>query len=134
MGISWQTFYEMMSSRFVALLCVQLALVSECSHNVTQYYYANSVDCSGESTTHEIRGDKVCFPLKEGTSQSEDIKCDADNAAMHVTMYNGEGCDSDNYVNAFSVESGKCFPAADVKGSFKWVCHDVTKPDANVLV
>merc|ERR1711998_404258 len=94
------------------------------AHQVHQKVY-NSPDCSGDSSDSDFSGDKVCF--KTGDGKSEDIQCDPDNAAMHVTKYSDELCTT--YLNAFSIPSGQCHQESSDQ-SFKWSCYESVKKAA----
>merc|ERR1719189_858712 len=107
-----------------ALLVVTLMMRSaSAGHMVHQQVYDNA-DCSGSpSSTGDFSGDKVCFTDSAGGS--EDIQCDADNAAMHVTLYSDTGCAT--YVNAFSYATGGCHNEPSLGRSFTWSCSGGVK-------
>jgi len=98
------------------------------AHQVHQKVYS-SPDCSGGSSDSDFSGDKVCF--KTGDGKSEDIQCDPDNAAMHVTKYSDELCTT--YLNAFSIPSGQCHQESSDQ-SFKWSCYENLKKVAKATV
>merc|ERR1712072_475703 len=98
------------------------------AHQVHQKVYS-SPDCSGDSSDSDFSGDKVCF--KTGDGKSEDIQCDPDNAAMHVTKYSDELCTT--YLNAFSIPSGQCHQESSDQ-SFKWSCYESVKKVAKATV
>merc|ERR1712232_467777 len=98
-------------------------LVPASNHQVTQLYYA-SADCTGTPfVTWGISRDKGCFTTSQGL-QSENILCDADNAAMHVTLYKDGQCSDSQVLNAFSIASNSCHPEPTLGGSFTWACHN----------
>merc|ERR1712072_1209467 len=77
----------------------------------------------------DFSGDKVCFTTDDG--KSEDILCDPDNAAMHVTKYSDAHCTT--YLNAFSIPSGQCHQESSDR-SFQWSCYESVKKVAKATV
>merc|ERR1711920_185471 len=102
---------------------VSAALVPYSTHQVKQLYYASG-DCTGTPTeTDGISGEKGCFSTSQGF-QSENIICDADNAAMHVTLYKDGQCSDNQVLNAFSIPSNSCHVEPTLGGSFAWACYN----------
>merc|ERR1712232_1356202 len=108
-------------------------LVPASNHQVTQLYYA-SADCTGTPfVTDGISGDKGCFSTSQGF-QSENIICDADNAAMHVTLYKDGQCSDSQVLNAFSISSNSCHVEPTLGGSFAWACYNAASAKSSVIV
>merc|ERR1712014_375721 len=98
------------------------AVVADGTHQVKQLYYASG-DCIGTPTeTDGISGDNGCFTTSQGF-QSENIICDPNNAAMHVTLYKDGQCSDSQVLNAFSIASNSCHREPTFGGSFSWACY-----------
>merc|ERR1711870_168898 len=102
---------------------VNTAIVADGTHQVKQLYYASG-DCTGTPTeTDGISGEKGCFTTSQGF-QSENIICDPNNAAMHVTLYKDGQCSDSQVLNAFSIASNSCHREPTLGGSFSWACYN----------
>jgi len=117
------TFSRAATPSIFAKNAVSAAVVADGMHQVKQLYYTSG-DCTGTPTeTDGISGDKGCFATSQGF-QSEDIICDADNAAMHVTLYKDGQCSDSQVLNAFSIASSSCHVESTLGGSFSWACSN----------
>merc|ERR1712194_526270 len=102
---------------------VRATVVAYGTHQVKQLYYTSG-DCTGTPTEIDgISGAKGCFTTSQGF-QSENIICDADNAAMHVTLYKDGECSDSQVLNAFSIASSSCHVEPTLGGSFAWACYN----------
>jgi len=120
-SFSWSCYWgtnKVAKATGTALEALKMHTASS-GHAVHQQSYASS-DCSGAHTDYNFWGENECFATNDG--ESEKILCDADNAAMHVTLYSDQHCTT--YRNAFSIKSGDCHQD---QGSFSWSCYWGTK-------